>query len=390
MDAAERITRDNTRLALTIAASYGGRQDIAAAARAPGARTSPPGACRHPDIDEGLFASRVALADLPPPDLFIRTGGDFRISNFLLWQLAYTELWFTETLWPDAGCRHTAPRPGRLRQPRAPLRPDRSAAATPGRPSLRRDNRMTKTRVLAALVLTPLAIAAMLFLPTPWLVALAAVMFLAGLWEWFRLADVDDTLARTVLLVANLALMVAIVWGSRLPAADCRFVLFQLGTVIGVIWWLLAVLWLKHFDFASDHDTHARVFKLAAGTLAIVPAWCALAWIHAERPMGHRWLFVALALVWAADTGAYFVGRHFGKRKLSPRISPNKTVEGLLGGLGSGVIVAVAFAPLAGASRRAVAAGGAGSRSWRWHSRWSATCSRACSSAMSVPRIRAT
>jgi phosphatidate cytidylyltransferase len=208
---------------------------------------------------------------------------------------------------------------------------------------------MTKTRVFAALALAPVAIAAMLFLPTPWLVALAAVVFLGGLWEWFRLADVDDTLARTVLLVANLALMVAIVWGSRLPGGGLSFVLFKLATMIGIVWWLLAGLWLKHFDFASDHDTHARVFKLAAGTLAIVPAWCALAWIHAEQPMGHRWLFVALALVWAADSGAYFVGRHFGKRKLSPRISPNKTVEGLLGGLACGVVVAVAFAPLAGA-----------------------------------------
>ena len=208
---------------------------------------------------------------------------------------------------------------------------------------------MTKTRVLAALVLTPIAILAILLLPTPWLVALAAVLFLAGMWEWFRLADVDDTLARTVLLVANLALMVAIVWGSRLPGGGLSFVLFKLATMIGIVWWLLAGLWLKHFDFASDHDTHARVFKLAAGTLAIVPAWCALAWIHAEQPQGHRWLFVALALVWAADSGAYFVGRHFGKRKLSPRISPNKTVEGLLGGLACGVVVAVAFAPLAGA-----------------------------------------
>jgi phosphatidate cytidylyltransferase len=208
---------------------------------------------------------------------------------------------------------------------------------------------MTKTRVFAALALAPVAIAAMLFLPTPWLVALAAVVFLGGLWEWFRLADVDDTLARTVLLVANLALMVAIVWGSRLPGGGLSFVLFKLATMIGIVWWLLAGLWLKHFDFASDHDTHARVFKLAAGTLAIVPAWCALAWIHAEQPQGHRWLFVALALVWAADSGAYFVGRHFGKRKLSPRISPNKTVEGLLGGLACGVVVAVAFAPLAGA-----------------------------------------
>jgi undecaprenyl pyrophosphate synthase len=53
------------------------------------------------EIDEVTFAARMALADLPPPDLFIRTGGDMRISNFLLWQLAYTELWFTDTLWPE-------------------------------------------------------------------------------------------------------------------------------------------------------------------------------------------------------------------------------------------------------------------------------------------------
>ena len=76
---------------------------------------------------------------------------------------------------------------------------------------------MTRTRVAAALVLTPIAIAAILLLPTPWMAALAAIVFLAGLWEWFRLADVDDTLARLVLLAANLALMVAIVWGSRTP-----------------------------------------------------------------------------------------------------------------------------------------------------------------------------
>ncbi len=209
---------------------------------------------------------------------------------------------------------------------------------------------MTKTRVLAALVLTPIAIAAMLWLPTPWLMATAAVLFLAGMWEWFKLADVDDTLARTVLLVANLALMVAIVWASRLPGGGLSWVLFKLATMIGVIWWLLAGMWLKHYAFASDHATHARIFKLAAGTLAIVPAWCAGGWIHGESPTGHRWLFIAVGLVWAADTGAYFVGRHFGKHKLSPRISPNKTVEGLLGGLIAGVVAAVSFAPLAGAS----------------------------------------
>ena len=181
---------------------------------------------------------------------------------------------------------------------------------------------MTRTRVIAALILAPLAIAAILLLPTPWMVALAAVVFLAGLWEWFRLADIEDTLARTALLVVNMALMVAIVWGSR-TSHGFNYVLLQLMTVLGVVWWLLAMLWLKHYDFASDHTGNARVYKLAAGTLAIVPAWCALGVLHGSDPDGHRWLFIALATVWAADSGAYFAGRHFGKRKLSPRISPN-------------------------------------------------------------------
>ncbi|RZA36822.1 MAG: di-trans,poly-cis-decaprenylcistransferase [Lysobacteraceae bacterium] len=100
MDSAERQTRGNTRLDLVIAASYGGRQDIAAAARALAADVAS-GVLRVEAIDEAAMASKMALADLPPPDLFIRTGGDHRISNFLLWQLAYTELWFTELLWPE-------------------------------------------------------------------------------------------------------------------------------------------------------------------------------------------------------------------------------------------------------------------------------------------------
>jgi phosphatidate cytidylyltransferase len=183
------------------------------------------------------------------------------------------------------------------------------------------------------------------------MVALAAIMFLAGLWEWFRLADIDDTLARTVLLVVNMALMVAIVWGSR-TSGGLSYVLLQIMIVVGVAWWLVAMLWLRHFDFASNHETHARVFKLAAGTLAIVPAWCALAVLHGSEPDGHRWLFVALAIVWAADSGAYFAGRHFGKRKLAPRISQNKTIEGLLGGVACGLVVALAFAPFAGATLR--------------------------------------
>ena len=202
---------------------------------------------------------------------------------------------------------------------------------------------MTRTRVLAALVMAPIAIAAILLLPTPWMIMLAAVVFLAGLWEWFDLAEIEDTLARTVLLVAHLAMMVAIVWASR-SSTGPTLVLYQLASVIGVIWWLLALMWLGRSTFASDHDTHARMFKLAAGALTVIPAWCALAWIHASEPNGHRWLLTAIAVVWAADTGAYFAGRKFGKHKLAPRISPNKTIEGLIGGVIAGVVVGVAAA----------------------------------------------
>ena len=213
---------------------------------------------------------------------------------------------------------------------------------------------MTKTRLLAALIMAPIAILSVLFMPTPILAALSALLFLAALWEWLKLADVDDTLARTILLVLNLALMVALVWASR-STNGFSFVLFQLATVIGVIWWLLAMIWMKHYRFASDHDSHARAFKLAAGTLAVVPAWCALVLIHADLQNGHRWLLLALFLVWSADTGAYFTGRKFGGkwfggRKLAPRISPNKSIEGLLGGLLLALVIAMIGAPLAGAT----------------------------------------
>ena len=212
---------------------------------------------------------------------------------------------------------------------------------------------MTRTRTLAALVMAPLAILAILLLPTDWMMMLVAVVFLLGLWEWFDLAEIEDTLARTVLLVAHLAVMVALVWASR-STTGFSFVLFQLMTVVGVIWWLLALAWLGRYTFASDHETYARVFKLAAGALSIIPAWCALAWIHAGEPNGHRWLLTALAVVWAADTGADFTGRKFGGklfkgRKLAPRISPNKTVEGLAGGMLAAVAAGIGFSLIAGA-----------------------------------------
>jgi len=99
MAAVELRTAPNTGLTLVIAIGYGGRWDIVEAARRLAAECRS-GALDPAAIDEARFAGELALAGLPDPDLFIRTGGEQRISNFLLWNLAYAELWFTETHWP--------------------------------------------------------------------------------------------------------------------------------------------------------------------------------------------------------------------------------------------------------------------------------------------------
>lgn len=97
---AEALTRDNTDLVLVLAVNYGGRWDIAQAARTLAEQVAR-GELRPEGIDPDALQAHLALADLPEPDLFIRTGGEQRVSNFILWQLAYTELYFTPTLWPD-------------------------------------------------------------------------------------------------------------------------------------------------------------------------------------------------------------------------------------------------------------------------------------------------
>jgi undecaprenyl diphosphate synthase len=97
---AETVTRDNSRITLTIALSYGGRAEIVAAVRAIAAQAAC-GALAAEEVDEDYIARHLFTADIPDPDLLIRTSGEQRISNFLLWQCAYSELVFTKTLWPD-------------------------------------------------------------------------------------------------------------------------------------------------------------------------------------------------------------------------------------------------------------------------------------------------
>jgi phosphatidate cytidylyltransferase len=199
------------------------------------------------------------------------------------------------------------------------------------------------TRVLAAAVMAPVAILSVLYLPSPFLAALVAGVMMLGLWEWARLAGLRGNLARAAYLVGNAGLMAALVW-----SAGRGMLTLKLVSVLGVVWWLLVIVWLGRFEFAARDTFGARVFKLVAGSVSVIPAWAAICWLHASHPKGPVWALFALAIVWAADTGAYFVGSRFGKHKLAPRISPGKSWEGFFGGLLATMLLAAAASPVLG------------------------------------------
>lgn len=201
-----------------------------------------------------------------------------------------------------------------------------------------------RTRIIAALLMAPVAIAAVYYLPTPYLAAVVAAILLAGLWEWSALAGLTEKIPRSLYVAGNALMMLALAWGST----GQGLFLYLLISVIGAIWWLFVCLWLWRFEFAKKDTSLNRSIKLLAGSLSVIPAWCALAWLHNSSTIGPRWALFAVAIAWAADSGAYFVGVRYGKHKLAPRISPGKSWEGVLGGVIAILLLAIAATPLLG------------------------------------------
>lgn len=200
-----------------------------------------------------------------------------------------------------------------------------------------------KTRIIAALLMAPVAIAAVYYLPTPYLAAAVAAVLLAGLWEWSALAGLTEKIPRSLYIAGNALMMLALAWGSGRGLFGLKLI-----SLIGAIWWLFVCLWLWRFEFAKADTSINRSLKLLAGSLCVIPAWCALAWLHGNGMIGPRWALFAIAIAWAADTGAYFAGVRYGKTKLAPRISPGKSWEGVIGGVVAILLLAVAATPWLG------------------------------------------
>ena len=208
---------------------------------------------------------------------------------------------------------------------------------------------MLLQRVLTALLLAPFAIAFIVLLPTPGFALVVALLFLAGWWEWTTLASLPGAGQRASVMVLS-TLAFVLLWQARDTA------LLPVLAVVGMAWWLLVCLWLRHFAFAAAPTRENQALKLVAGMLVIFPAWSSALLIHGgidhdawwPPASGHWWVLLALLIVWAADIGAYFSGRFFGRRKLAPTISPGKTWAGVYGAFIAGAVVAAVGGRLLG------------------------------------------
>lgn len=195
-----------------------------------------------------------------------------------------------------------------------------------------------RARVITALLLAPAVLACILWLPVNLLMVLVAAVLLLGLWEWSRLVGLRSGSARVLVLLLHAGVMA---WLARRGWPE----LFPWVALAGVLWWLLALAWLRCPQWGGGTSWRERGIKLLIGSLLVLPAWCAFALLHADAV---AWVLYALLLTWAADTFAFFSGRRFGGAKLAPRISPNKTWAGFWGGLFGVMVLSLAMAPVLG------------------------------------------
>ena len=189
-----------------------------------------------------------------------------------------------------------------------------------------------RARVLTAMLMAAIVIGVLLRLPPTAGDVLVTLVILLGALEWSALLRTAASLKAA--FVAVVALCLWMVWPLTSSAATLQPLLW-----LTLLWWLSALLWIL---FAPQRAP--RVAVAAAGILTLVPAWAAILVLRNGRPDGGTWTLFGLAMIVAADTGAFFVGRSFGRLRLARQVSPGKTWEGVIGGVSLTALVGVAGA----------------------------------------------
>ncbi len=194
---------------------------------------------------------------------------------------------------------------------------------------------MLRTRIITALILAPLVLAAVILVPTDYLAVVFWLVAAAGCYEWAGLAGMHRPLPR-LLYVGLFGVLAAMLH------LDQSY--FPLVLLIGCVVWVFAACSVLMFPRGTALFKN-NVVVAVLGIFVLLPAWVALVVIH-RAPDGYLWLIWLLFLAWGADIGAYFAGRAFGRRKLAPSVSPGKTWEGVGGGVLLALVVCAPAASL--------------------------------------------
>lgn len=211
---------------------------------------------------------------------------------------------------------------------------------------------MLKSRLITALILIPLVIAALFWLPPVGFAIVTIIICMLAAREWGQLSGMASRQQRIWLaVICGLVLTLMLL---TLPPYEHNAYLPQVTGWLwaSLAWWTGALLLVLFYPASATLWRHSRLLRLLFGVLTIIPFFwgmMALRQYHYESDhfAGAWWLLFVMFLVWGADSGAYMFGKLFGRHKLAPKVSPGKTWEGFLGGLVSSALIAVLFASFA-------------------------------------------
>lgn len=203
---------------------------------------------------------------------------------------------------------------------------------------------MLKQRFITALILAPLALLGIFFLPPTALAAAIAIVYVMAAHEWSRLISEDRQRRIVITIALGGLLLMSFAW---LPVSETHLAPHVLWLfVFAGAWWLGALGLVLSYPKSAAAWRSSALAKFAFGVITLLPFFWALILLRGLWPdkptSGAAVVIYVMALVWAADSGAYFAGKRFGKNKLAPSVSPGKTIEGLFGGILAATLVIVA------------------------------------------------
>jgi phosphatidate cytidylyltransferase len=202
-----------------------------------------------------------------------------------------------------------------------------------------------KQRIITALIIAPLAIAAIFFLPLKFFMLFCAALFLLASKEWSGFVAKKPSSLVLYLFAAVLGMTLLLMPSQQIWLSGQVNPLLQSGLMMATGWWCLSLLMVITYPKTASIWQNSKILKSLCGLFTLIPFFWGMVLLRSVNIQldfyyGAQLLMFVFLLVWAADTGAYFCGKKFGKHKLAANVSPGKTIEGFLGGLVSSLLVA--------------------------------------------------